>query len=415
MEARSVARVRRAGAEAGRRRHGRGVARARRRGGARDRDDRGGAPAPADGGAGREPVQRRAPPGRARARAARPVRGPRPRRADQPPRHPDRGVARGPPRELAGRADRGDPRSLLPRSGRHPDPRGRSRPGLRLRGRLRRVPDEAGRAAVDRIRGRVPAGLVHPARDRLDPPRAAGAHDQGEGADRSVRRGRRRGADHRRGPRPDAVAHPAVRTAARQHDRRARSGVEAARGQAAVRGPDPGDEAGRSDRHRRAQRRRQDDADPDDPRRRAAGRRPGHPRREHAACVPRAGADRAARRADRARGGRRRLRLCRAAGRQGPRAQLPADDGVPRLGRGYPRRQAVGRRAQPRPARAAAAPRRQPARARRADQRSRSPDAGGPRGRADPVPRLRADRRRTIAGSSIASRPRSSRSRVTAR
>ena len=71
---------------------------------------------------------------------------------DEPTNHLDahhRRVARGPARRVAGRADRRHPRSLLPRPRRDPDPRGRSRQGLRVRGRLRRVPAEAGRAALD--------------------------------------------------------------------------------------------------------------------------------------------------------------------------------------------------------------------------------------------------------------------------
>src|SRR6185436_4551120 len=78
-------------------------------------------------------------------------------------------------RALAGRADRRHPRPLLPRPRRDPHPRGRSRQGLLLRRRLRRVHADPGRAAGGGGRGRVPARRVHPPRDRLDPARATGA------------------------------------------------------------------------------------------------------------------------------------------------------------------------------------------------------------------------------------------------
>ena len=76
---------------------------------------------------------------------------------------------------------------------------------------------------ADRDRGRVPARLVHPPRDRVDPPRRAGAHDQGEGAHRSLRCG---GRLPRRPTDDQRPAQLALRLchgpAPRQHDRRAR-------------------------------------------------------------------------------------------------------------------------------------------------------------------------------------------------
>ena len=51
---------------------------------------------------------------------------------------------------------------------------------------------------LDRDRDRVPAQLVRAPRDRLDPAPPEGAHDEGQGAHRSLRRRGRRGAARRR-------------------------------------------------------------------------------------------------------------------------------------------------------------------------------------------------------------------------
>ena len=204
------------------------------------------------------------------------------------------------PRGLQGHGDRGHARPVLPRQRRRLDPRARPREGHPVPGQLHVLARAEGGAARGRGEAERRPAAHAPARARMgadEPDRAA---RQVEGAPHRVREAPRRGpgeaARHGRDPHPG-------RPAARGRGRAGRSRPEGLRRPAARRGPDLRPAAGRDRRRDRPERRREDDALPDDRGRGGAGRRGARGRRDGRAGLRRPVAR--ARSRDRTRSGRR--------------------------------------------------------------------------------------------------------------
>ena len=199
-----------------------------------------------------------------------------PRRADEPPRRRVGRLARALPRGVQGHRRRGHPRSLLPRQRRRLDPRARPRQGAPVRGQLLVLARAEAGAARGRGEDRVGAPPDARARARVGAREPERAPREGEGPRQRLREAVRRGAE--RAARQGRDPHPG-RAAAGRRRRRGRARLEGLRRPAARRGSDLLAAAGRDRRRDRAERRRQDDALPDDRRRGgarlglAAGRR----------------------------------------------------------------------------------------------------------------------------------------------
>ena len=199
------------------------------------------------------------------------------RRADEPSRRRVGRLARAVPEGLPGHRRGRDPRSVLPRQRRRLDPRARSRVRDSVGGELLVV----ARAEADAARAGREGGDQAPAharaRTRVDPHVAARAPGQGQGATQRLRGHAERGNDEE--DRPGRDLHRARSTPRRHRGRGARPQEGLRR-----RAPDGRHEfhaATRRDRRRdRSERRREDDAVPDDHRKGAARCRHAAARRD---------------------------------------------------------------------------------------------------------------------------------------
>ena len=183
------------------------------------------------------------------------------RRADEPPRRRVGRVARALPRAVQGHRRRRHPRSLLPRQRRRLDPRARPRQGAPVRGQLLLLARAEAGAARGRGEDGVGAAPHARARARVGADEPEGAACEGEGARDLLREAARRRAEReaRQGRDPHSG-----RPAARRRRRRCRPHREGLRRPPARRGHDVLAAAGRDRRRDRPERRRQDDALPDD-------------------------------------------------------------------------------------------------------------------------------------------------------